>query len=350
MTMNRRYLALGTMLSAALVAGCTAAPVATAPEPSALGTETQAAALDGSEGPAHYRMMASIVPVAYTTATVNNHIAARANDNSFSTYWQSGAFNKPVYRAVLGARAQIAALRLKLNPNVGTYTIETSEDARTWKVALTGQKNTTWYPETKTLPANTWGKYVRLTFANNGWNVNMYELDVYSGSGTTTPTTAPTTAPTAAPTTAPTAAPTPTPAPVATPAPTTGTTDPMVKQVFDLVNAERAKVGAKALVLSDAINKCAQFRSQDMATRNYFSHTDPDGHDPFYWLKQYGISYRTAGENIAMGQTSAASVMSGWMNSSGHKANILNTSYGKIGIGVAKNSAGRLYWTQLFTD
>ncbi|MFN3431454.1 MAG: CAP domain-containing protein [Candidatus Sericytochromatia bacterium] len=336
--MIQRY-ATAFLFSAAL-AGCSAGTANQPAVPTALDAQAEPAAALAQEGPSRYVASPTNLAVSYMTASVNATTAARANDNSLTSYWESGAVTKPTFRVILKARAELTDLRIKLTPYVGTYTIETSDDARTWKVALTGQRNTTNYQETKRLPAGTMGMYLRLTFDNAGRNVRVHEIDVRGGASTTAPTPTPTATPIK----------TPTPAPTATPAPTTGTVDPMVQQVFTLVNQERAKVGAKPLVLSDAINKCAQFRSQDMATRNYFSHTDPDGNSPFYWLKQYGISYTTAGENIAMGQTSAASVMSGWMNSSGHKANILKTSYGKIGIGVAKNSAGRLYWTQLFTN
>lgn len=332
--MIKRY-ATAFLMSAAL-AGCSAGTATQPDVPTALDGDAGPTAALAEEGPSRYVASPTNLAVSYMTASVNATTANRANDNSLTTYWESGAVTKPTFRVILKARAELTDLRIKLTPYVGTYTIETSDDAKTWKVALTGQRNTTNYQETKRFPAGTMGMYLRLTFDNAGRNVRAYEIDVRGGASTTAPT--------------PTPAPTATPAPTTTPAPSTGTVDPMVQQVFNLVNQERAKVGAMPLVLSDAINKCAQFRSQDMATRNYFSHTDPDGHDPFYWLKQYGISYTTAGENIAMGQTSAESVMSSWMNSSGHKANILKTSYGKIGIGVAKNSAGRLYWTQLFTN
>ena len=95
--------------------------------------------------------------------------------------------------------------------------------------------------------------------------------------------------------------------------------------------------------------KTATIKSQDMAQNNYFSHTSPTYGSPFDLMKKYGISYRTAGENIAMGQTSPSQVMNGWMNSEGHRANILNSSFTKIGVGVVQNASGRYYWTQHFT-
>lgn len=85
-----------------------------------------------------------------------------------------------------------------------------------------------------------------------------------------------------------------------------------------------------------------------MAKLNYFDHTSPTYGSPFDMMKQFGISYRTAGENIAMGQTSPQQVMQGWMNSSGHRANILNSSFTQIGVGIAKNAKGQYIWTQQF--
>lgn len=94
--------------------------------------------------------------------------------------------------------------------------------------------------------------------------------------------------------------------------------------------------------------KTATLKSQDMAKNNYFSHTSPTYGSPFDLMKKYGISFHAAGENIAMGQTSPSQVMNAWMNSAGHRENILKASYTKIGVGVAQNSSGTYYWTQHF--
>ncbi|EPR09199.1 CAP domain-containing protein [Ruminiclostridium papyrosolvens] len=120
------------------------------------------------------------------------------------------------------------------------------------------------------------------------------------------------------------------------------------KRVVELVNAERAKNGLKPLKMNAQVNKTATLKSQDMAKLGYFDHNSPTYGSPFDMMKKYGISYRTAGENIAMGQTTPEQVMKGWMNSPGHRANILKSSFTEIGVGVAKNSSGRLYWTQQF--
>ncbi len=121
------------------------------------------------------------------------------------------------------------------------------------------------------------------------------------------------------------------------------------KEVARLVNVERQKAGLKALTLDNALSNVARTKSQDMADKNYFDHNSPTYGSPFDMLKKFGISYQAAGENIAMGQKTAQEVMTAWMNSSGHRANILSSKFGKIGVGyVVKN--GTPYWTQTFTN
>ncbi|WP_277668465.1 CAP domain-containing protein [Caproiciproducens galactitolivorans] len=128
----------------------------------------------------------------------------------------------------------------------------------------------------------------------------------------------------------------------------TGSYSSFQNQVVQLVNQERAKAGLKALTVNSQLTKTATLKSEDMAKLNYFDHTSPTYGSPFDMMKQFGISYRTAGENIAMGQTSPQQVMQGWMNSSGHRANILNSSFTQIGVGIAKNAKGQYIWTQQF--
>ena len=89
----------------------------------------------------------------------------------------------------------------------------------------------------------------------------------------------------------------------------------------------------------------ARYKSQDMADNRYFSHTSPTYGSPFQMIKAFGLSYRTAGENIAMGYSTPQAVVDGWMNSSGHRANILNASYTQIGVGYVVQGH---YWTQMF--
>ncbi len=123
------------------------------------------------------------------------------------------------------------------------------------------------------------------------------------------------------------------------------TVSAMEQEVVALVNAERAKYGLAALTLSTELSDGARLKSQDMAEQNYFSHTSPTYGSPFEMMKTLGISYRSAGENIAKGYSTAASVMEGWMNSEGHRANILNSSYTEIGVGYVADGN---YWTQWF--
>ncbi|WP_416150389.1 CAP domain-containing protein [Salipaludibacillus sp. HK11] len=119
--------------------------------------------------------------------------------------------------------------------------------------------------------------------------------------------------------------------------------------VFELVNQERAKHGLSALKIDDEVGKVARAKSQDMSDNNYFSHTSPTYGSPFDMLKHYGVSYRSAGENIAAGQRSAENVMDSWMNSPGHRQNILSDSFTHIGIGyVEGGSRYGNYWTQMF--
>ena len=121
------------------------------------------------------------------------------------------------------------------------------------------------------------------------------------------------------------------------------------REVARLVNIERQKAGLAPLTFSEEISKVARIKSQDMADKNYFSHTSPTYGDPFEMMRTFGIKYGYAGENIAKGYRSATSVMNGWMNSSGHRANILNRNFNKIGVGYVEAN-GTTYWTQMFTD
>lgn len=119
-------------------------------------------------------------------------------------------------------------------------------------------------------------------------------------------------------------------------------------EVIRLVNAERAKVGRPALVENNGISHAARIKSQDFINNHYFSHTSPTYGTPFDMLRSFGITYTAAAENIAYGQRNAAEVMNSWMSSPGHRANILNSIYNQIGVGVARDNKGILYWTQMF--
>ncbi|MDE6745654.1 MAG: secretion protein, partial [Oscillospiraceae bacterium] len=117
------------------------------------------------------------------------------------------------------------------------------------------------------------------------------------------------------------------------------------KKVVELVNEIRAEYGLSALKLNTELSSVARAKSQDMKDKNYFSHTSPTYGSPFDMMKTFGISYRTAGENIAMGYSTPEKVVDAWMNSEGHRANILNSSYKEIGVGYV---SGGNYWTQMF--
>ena len=116
-------------------------------------------------------------------------------------------------------------------------------------------------------------------------------------------------------------------------------------EVIRLVNDQRAKHGLKGLTANWELSRVARYKSQDMVDNRYFSHTSPIYGTPFQMIRDFGLSYRTAGENIAYGQRTPQDVVNAWMNSSGHRANILNASYTQIGVGYA--SSGH-YWTQMF--
>lgn len=107
----------------------------------------------------------------------------------------------------------------------------------------------------------------------------------------------------------------------------------------------RSANGLKPLQENWELSRVARYKSQDMADNRYFSHTSPTYGSPFRMIQAFGLSYRFAGENIAYGQRTPQEVVNAWMNSSGHRANILHASYTQIGVGYAAN--GR-YWTQMF--
>jgi len=116
-------------------------------------------------------------------------------------------------------------------------------------------------------------------------------------------------------------------------------------EVVDLVNSERAKVGCSPVKVNAKLTKAAQDHSEDMAEHSNMSHTGSDGSQPGDRIERAGYSWSTYGENVAYGYSSPKSVMEGWMNSSGHKANILNCDFKEIGVGL---SGSDNYWTQDF--
>lgn len=115
------------------------------------------------------------------------------------------------------------------------------------------------------------------------------------------------------------------------------------QKVVDLVNLERTKRSLKPLSMNSELSRLARMKSKDMSDKGYFSHTSPTYGSPFDMMKQFGVSYRSAGENIAQGYSSPESVVTGWMNSPGHRKNILSPNFTDIGVGLYNN-----YWTQMF--
>lgn len=116
-------------------------------------------------------------------------------------------------------------------------------------------------------------------------------------------------------------------------------------EVVRLVNEQRVKNGLSKLTEDWELSRVARYKSQDMKDNKYFSHTSPVYGSPFEMIKNFGIYYRSAGENIAKGQSTPQAVVNAWMNSSGHRANILNKNYTRIGVGYV---SGGNYWTQMF--
>lgn len=118
------------------------------------------------------------------------------------------------------------------------------------------------------------------------------------------------------------------------------------QQVVELTNEERTAQGLEPLKVDTELSKVAREKSSDMAENNYFSHNSPNYGSPFDMMDQYGISYQTAGENIAKGQTTPEQVVNGWMNSEGHRENIMNSNFTHIGVGYVEQGN---HWTQQFT-
>lgn len=118
------------------------------------------------------------------------------------------------------------------------------------------------------------------------------------------------------------------------------------QEVVDLTNKERKKQGLSPLKADKELGEVAHEKSDDMSTNDYFSHDSPTYGSPFDMLESYDVSYQTAGENIARGQQSPEKVVEGWMNSEGHRENILNEDFSHIGVGYVEDGD---YWTQEFT-
>ena len=132
------------------------------------------------------------------------------------------------------------------------------------------------------------------------------------------------------------------PAPAPAPAPAA------LREIIDRTNAERAAVGLPALSVDQRLMNAAQAHSADQAARETMSHTGGDGSKPAQRVERAGYDWRSVAENVAMGYPDAASVMEGWMDSPGHRDNILRSSVTQIGVGLAYSPSGAPYWTQVF--
>jgi uncharacterized YkwD family protein len=120
----------------------------------------------------------------------------------------------------------------------------------------------------------------------------------------------------------------------------------MENEVIRLVNIERSKHGLAPLKANWELSRVARMKSQDMKSKGFFSHYSPTYGSPFDMMKKFGFNFYSAGENIAMGQRTPQEVMTAWMNSPGHRANILKADFKEIGVGLAKD--GAMYWPQMF--
>lgn len=119
------------------------------------------------------------------------------------------------------------------------------------------------------------------------------------------------------------------------------------QEVFNLINAQRTAAGLSALKIDEELQNVARVKAKDMVDNNYFSHNSPTYGTPFNMIKNYGITYKAAGENIAGNSTNKGAV-NAWMNSSGHKANILNSNYNYTGIGVVSSPKYGKIYVQMF--
>lgn len=165
---------------------------------------------------------------------------------------------------------------------------------------------------------------------------------------TATPKPSPTPSPTLSPkpSSSPSSSPSSTPIPSPTPSASSNLST-IINEIQRLTNLERSKTGAAALSINSLLNQAAQAHAVNMAQTGQFSHVI-NNIGPGERITATGYVWQTYGENIAYGYTSPESVMSGWMNSDGHRANILNSNFTELGVGYATNSTGRPYWVQVF--
>ena len=122
----------------------------------------------------------------------------------------------------------------------------------------------------------------------------------------------------------------------------------LANEVIRLTNAEREKAGLPPLTVTSLLTQTASLRANEII--QHFSHNRPDGRSCFTAFNEYGVPYKTAGENLGRGQLNAAEIVSDWMGSPGHRDNILHSGFNHIGVGVAVDSNGKLHWAQSFSD
>jgi uncharacterized YkwD family protein len=190
-----------------------------------------------------------------------------------------------------------------------------------------------------------------MNWLNAGVHWTPVTTTVKQAPAPTTTTAKPAPAPTTT-TAKPAPAPAAQPKPAATPTTqsTTTTTSGLTadeQQMLNLVNGERAKAGLGALKADLTLTKLARLKSQDMINRNYFSHQSPTYGSPFEMMKSFGVTYNTAGENLA-GNSTVSAAHTALMNSAGHRANILKSSFTHVGIGIIKGGQYGMMFTQMF--
>lgn len=187
--------------------------------------------------------------------------------------------------------------------------------------------------------------------APNGYSFPWYRVVKQVPQPTTEenkPEPVPTPDPVPVPAPAPAPQPEPQPAPTPAPAPQPNTgVSAQEQQMLELINKERTANGLKPLVMDLELVNLARMKSQDMIDNNYFSHTSPTYGSPFEMMRNYGISYRSAGENLAGNQT-VERAHEALMNSDGHRKNILNSSFTHVGIGIIKGGPYGYMFTQMF--
>ncbi|MEC0171966.1 CAP domain-containing protein [Paenibacillus graminis] len=229
-------------------------------------------------------------------------------------------------------------------------------------ISLPLQANAATEIQTVTLKTDNFAQFMEYLqqYSTNGFSFEGSTVTITKPVVTTKPAATP------APTAKPAATPAPTAKPVATPAPTVKPAAPVAtakpaatpaaqavsdatgtaaftQQIVTLVNKERAAAGLSPVSALASLNKVAAAKATDMRANNYFSHTSPTYGSPFDMMSAFGVTYQYAGENIAMGQRTPQEVMTAWMNSAGHRANILSANFNYIGVGFDNN-----YWVQEF--